>query len=60
LLAATRGLNGGSNIKVAKLLVFNREAEKIGGFIMSCRLYLRIKIKRATVEEQIQWILLYI
>ena len=57
MLAATRGLNTGSNIKIAKLLVFNREAEKVGGFIMSYRLYLRIKMRRATVKEQIQWIL---
>ena len=57
MLAATRGLNTGSNIKIAKLLVFNREAEKVGGFTMSCRLYLRIKMRRATVKEQIQWIL---
>ena len=27
---------------------------------MLCRLYLRMKIKRVVVEEQIQWVLLYV
>jgi len=27
---------------------------------MACRLYIRIKIRRMTVEEQIQWILSYV
>ena len=27
---------------------------------MACRLYLRIKMRGATIEEQIQWILSYI
>jgi len=41
-------------IEIAKLLVFSREASKIGQFITACRLYLRIRIREATVEEQIQ------
>ena len=45
---------------MVKLLVLNREAKKVGGFIMACRLYLRIKMRGATIEEQIQWILSYI
>jgi len=61
LLAATEGReemteepNIGSNIKVAKPPVFNREAGKVGGFITTCRLYLRMKMRRTIVEEQIQ------
>ena len=57
LLAATEELNIESNVEIAKPLVFSRKAEKVGGFIMS---YLKIKMRRATVEEQIQWILLYV
>jgi len=59
LLAATeregiiRGPNIGSNIEVAKLPVFSREVEKIGKIIMACKLYLRMKIGGAVVEEQI-------
>ena len=41
------------NVEIAKLLVFNREIEKVGGFITAYRLYLRIKIRKTSVEEQI-------
>ena len=47
------GFNMGSNIKVAKLPVFNGETEKAGGFITACRLYLRIKIREISVKEQV-------
>ena len=42
------------NIEVTKPLVFNREARKIGGSITVCKLYLRIRIREVSVEEQIQ------
>jgi len=45
---------------MAKLPVFNEEASRVGGFIMVCRLYLRMGMRRISVEEQIQWVLLYI
>ena len=51
--AAAEGPNVGSNIKVAKLLIFSRKAEKVEGFITACRLYLRMKMREAAVEEQI-------
>ena len=41
-------------MKVAKPPVFNEEAERVGGFIIAYKLYLRIKMKEATVEEQVQ------
>jgi len=47
------GSNIGSNIKIAKLPVFNGETEKAGGFITACRLYLRIKIRGISVKEQV-------
>ena len=45
---------------MAKPPVFNGEAGRIGGFITAYKLYLRIKIRKATVEEQVQWILSYV
>ena len=54
------GSNMGSHMEVAKPAIFNREAEKIGGFIMTCRLFVRMKMRGNTVEEQVQWVLLYV
>ena len=60
---AERGMTGsnmGPHMEVAKLAIFNREAGKVGGFVTACRLYLRMKMREATVEEQVQWILSYV
>ena len=46
--------NTETNIEITKPLVFNRKAGKVGGFITVYRLYLRIKIRWAMVEKQIQ------
>ena len=54
------GSNTGSNIEVAKLLVFNGKANRVGEFIIACRLYLKIRMRGTTVEEQIQLVLSYI
>ena len=56
----TTGTNAGSHMEVAKPAIFNGEAGKVGGFITACRLYLRMKLRGATVEEQVQWILSYV
>jgi len=47
-------------MKVAKPAIFNGEAERIGEFVIACRLYLRMKMRKATVEEQVQWVLSYV
>ena len=52
--------NIGFNIEVAKPPVFNGEASRVEEFIMAYRLYLRMRIREVIVEEQIQWVLLYI
>ena len=48
-----RGSNDGSHMEAAKPAIFNREAGKVGGFITACRLFLRMKMKGNTVEEQV-------
>ena len=57
---ATTGSNLGPYVEVAKLAIFNGEAGKVGGFVTTCRLYLRIKMKETTVEEQVFWILSHV
>jgi len=54
------GSNMGSHMEVAKPAIFNGEAGKVGGFITACRLYLKMKMRGTSVEEQVQWVLLYV
>ncbi len=54
------GSNMGSHMEVAKLAIFNREAGRVEGFIMACRLYIKMRLRGNTVEEQVQWVLTYV
>jgi len=47
-------------MEIAKPAIFNGEAEKVGGFVTMCRLYLRMKMREAMVEEQVFWILSHV
>ena len=56
-LLAAGGAGGttiGMYMKVAKPAIFNREAEKVGGFISACKLYIRMKLRGELVEGQVQ------
>ena len=56
----TVGSNLGSHIEMAKPAIFNGEAGKVGGFITACRLYLKMKMREETIEEQVIWVLSYV
>ena len=47
------GSNTGAHMEVAKPAIFNGEAGRVGGFITACRLYIKMKLRGNTVEEQI-------
>jgi len=49
----TTGSNMGPHVEIAKPAIFNGEAGNVGGFVTTCRLYLRMKMREATVEEQV-------
>jgi len=47
-------------MEVAKPAIFNGEAVKVGGFIMAYRLFVKMKLREISVEEQVQWVLSYV
>ena len=49
-----------ASTEMVRLQVFDRSISKVLGFVIACKLYIRMKMREATVEEQIQWVLLYI
>jgi len=56
----TIGSNMGSHVEVAKPAIFNGETGKVGEFMTACRLYLRMKMREVTVEEQVFWVLSHV
>jgi len=61
----TRQVEGGAermttSMKVAKPQVFDGTLSKVSGFVTVCKLYIRMRMRKVAVEEQIQWVLLFI
>ena len=51
---------GGEGVEVAKPQIFDGTPAKIGEFISVCKLYIRMRMRRESVEGQVQWILSYV
>ena len=51
--------NTRSNIEVAKPQIIYRAVNKVLGFLTAYKLFIRMKMRETTVEEQIQWMLSY-
>jgi len=43
----------GTSTEVAKIQIFDGSQKKVLGFIMVCKLYIRMKMREEAVEEQI-------
>jgi len=49
-----------AGMEVAKPQMFDGTLSKVSRFVIACKLYIKIKMREAVVEEQIQWVLLYV
>jgi len=46
--------NTGSNIEVGKLQMFDGTVNKVSGFLIVYRLYIRMRMRDVAVKEQVQ------
>ena len=61
-MEAERGVGGGAVVatKVAKPQIFDRTPSKVSRFVGACRMYIKMRLREAPVEEQINWVLTYV
>ena len=45
---------------MAKPQIFDGTSSKVSGFVEAYKLYIRMRLRKSSVEEQIQWILSYV
>jgi len=60
VIGRARDSGGAMSTEVTRLQVFDGTSSKITGFIMTYKLYIKIKMREAVVEKQIQWVLSYV
>jgi len=53
------GKEARDNLDIAKPQLFDGISSKVSGFVIGCKLYIRNKLAGATVEGQVQWVLLH-
>ena len=60
--AAGRGIGRGTSAatEVAKPQIFDGILSKVSRFVGAYRLYIKMKLREASVEEQVQWVLSYV
>jgi len=46
-------VEGEVNTEIARSQVFDGASSRVLGFVITCKLYIRIKMREITVEEQI-------
>jgi len=57
---AERKKERGEGVEIAKPQIFDGTPAKVERFISACKLYIRMRLRGKSVEEQVQWILSYI